>query len=40
MNIKFGKNGFKIFAPDGKGLHYTREGILKDFVESQYEKSF
>jgi len=33
-----GNGEIKIFASDGKGLHYDNKGLLKGFVEAQYEK--
>ncbi len=35
--IKLEDGGLKIFAPDGRGLHYDKDGVLKGFVEAQYE---
>jgi len=37
--IKTGNQEFKIFSPDGRGLHFKNNELI-GFVEGQYEKGF
>ena len=37
--IKIGDHEFKIFSPDGKGLHFKNNELI-GFLEGQYEKGF